>query len=118
MVRNEQVTQDNQKFNVLIYLTDGVITDLQKTIDQIVQCSGLPAAIIIIGVGDADFSTMEQLDADDEALYSSTFRKYMEADVVQFVPFNDYKANPHMLAKEVLMELPGQLLSWMRKNDI
>ena len=47
---------------------------MNKTIDQIVRGSTLPVAIIIVGVGDADFSSMEILDGDDEALYSQTFR--------------------------------------------
>ena len=51
-------------------MTDGIINDMQKTIDQIVRGSDLATAIIIVGVGDADFDTMDQLDADDEALYS------------------------------------------------
>ena len=80
--------------------------------------SDLPIAIIIVGVGDADFTSMEILDADEEALYSSALRRYMSADIVQFVPFNDFKSDPHMLAREVLMELPGQLLNFMRKNNI
>lgn len=91
---------------------------MNKTIDQIVRGSTLPVAIIIVGVGDADFSSMEILDGDDEALYSQTFRQYMAADIVQFVPFNDFKNNPHLLAKEVLEEVPGQLLNFMRKNNI
>ena len=66
-----------------------------------------PLAIVIIGVGDADFKLMEALDGDEEALYSSTYRKYMSADIVQFVPFDDFKAHPALLAKEVLMEIPG-----------
>lgn len=75
-------------------------------------------AIIIVGVGDADFSSMETLDGDDEALYSQSYRKYMAADIVQFVPYNDFKNNPHMLAKETLMEVPTQLLNFMRKHNI
>ncbi len=43
---------------------------MQKTIDEIVRGSELPCAIIIVGVGDADFETMEVLDGDEEALYS------------------------------------------------
>ena len=42
----------------------------------------------------------------------------MSADIVQFVPFNDYKHSSHLLAREVLMEVPGQLLNYMRKNNI
>ena len=34
------------------------------------------------------------------------------------MPFNEFKANPSLLAKETLMELPGQLLQYMRKRNI
>ena len=91
---------------------------MQKTIDEIVRGSGLPLAVIIVGVGEADFSGMDTLDADDEALYSTAYRKYQEADIVQFVPYNDFKSNPHLLANETLNELPGQLLNYMRRNNI
>ena len=91
---------------------------MQKTIDEIVRGSSLPLAIVIVGVGDADFSGMDALDADEEALYSNAYRRYQAADIVQFVPFNEFKNNPHLLAKETLTELPGQLLNYMRKNNI
>jgi len=51
-------------------ITDGIINDMQKTIDEIVRGSGLPLSIIIVGVGNEDFSSMETLDADEEPLYS------------------------------------------------
>merc|ERR1712125_313485 len=97
-----------QKFHILVIITDGIINDMNKTIDEIVRGSENNLAIIV-GVGDADFSGMDTLDADDEALYSQAYRKYMAADIVQFVPFNEFKHNPHLLAKETLMEVPGQL---------
>lgn len=49
-------TQSKQWYNVLLIITDGVITDMQNTIDNIVKGSFLPLSIIIVGVGDADFS--------------------------------------------------------------
>ena len=63
-------------------ITDGIITDMQKTIDQIVRGSELPLSIIIVGVGGADFSNMDVLDADDVPLYSQRYRKNMSADIV------------------------------------
>ena len=51
-------------------MTDGQISDMQKTIDEIVRASFLPLSIIIVGVGDANFNSMEKLDGDEEALYS------------------------------------------------
>ena len=61
---------------------------MKQTIDEIVRASSLPLSIIIVGVGNANFSSMDKLDGDDEALYSNKFGKYAEADIVQFVPFN------------------------------
>jgi hypothetical protein len=55
---------------------------MQKTIDEVVKGSSLPMAVVIVGVGNADFSNMDILDGDDEALYSQTYRKYCEADIV------------------------------------
>ena len=67
--------QQSQKYNILLIITDGVISDLQKTIDQIVYGSELPLSIIIVGVGSADFSAMDELDADETPLYSSAYKK-------------------------------------------
>lgn len=66
----------------MLILTDGIINDMQKTIDQIVRGSELPLSIIIVGVGAADFSSMDVLDADDEPLYSQKYKKYMASDIV------------------------------------
>jgi hypothetical protein len=52
----------------LLLITDGIISDMQQTIEQIVYSSSLPTSIIIVGVGNADFSNMEQLDGDDGLL--------------------------------------------------
>lgn len=79
---------------------------MQKTIDQIVRCSSLPVSIIIVGVGAADFESMDVLDADDVPLYSQRFKKYMESDIVQFVPYREFRNNPIQLAKETLEEVP------------
>lgn len=82
MAQESQVSQMNQKYNILLILTDGVINDMNKTIDEIVRGSELPVAIIIVGIGEAEFDSMETLDGDEEALYSQTYRKYMAADIV------------------------------------
>ena len=111
-------SQVQQKYNILLIITDGVISDLQKTIDQIVYGSELPLSIIIVGVGSADFSAMDELDADETPLYSTVYRKQMAADIVQFVPFRDFANNPMQLAKETLEEVPGQMLNYFRRKGI
>ena len=51
-------------------------------------------------------------------LYSTKYKKNMESDIVQFVPFRKFKNNPEQLARETLDEIPRQLLNFMKKNDI
>ena len=55
-------------FFVLLILTDGVINDMDATKKTIIDNSNLPFSIIIVGVGDADFSLMDELDSDDHLL--------------------------------------------------
>jgi len=118
IVADRKVDQLNQQYFILLIMTDGEITDMEKTVDEIVRLSGLPLSIIIVGVGSADFSKMNILDADEEPLKSSAGQK-CQRDIVQFVPFRDYQ-NVHYskLAADVLKEAPDQLMSWMKTHGI
>lgn len=42
----------------------------------------------------------------------------MASDIVQFVPFSEFKSDPRLLAKEVLEEIPRQFLSFMERHNI
>ena len=55
-------------YHCLLILTDGCIHDLRETVDQIVTCTEHPLSVIIVGVGDADFTAMETLDSDEYTL--------------------------------------------------
>ncbi|KAH7973811.1 hypothetical protein HPB49_005322 [Dermacentor silvarum] len=115
--------RDGQSYFVLLIITDGVISDMPRTREAIVQASSLPMSIIIIGVGNADFSAMEVLDGDVVQLSSGCHRA--ERDIVQFVPLNKvlqgggtWQSYQMRLAKEVLAEIPGQVTSYMYKHNI
>jgi vacuolar-type H+-ATPase subunit F/Vma7 len=45
-----------------LLITDGIINDINETIDEIVRASSLPISIIIVGVGSEDFEAMQVLD--------------------------------------------------------
>ncbi len=133
----------------------GVLDDLQAAVDEIVRGNDLPVSIIIVGIGAADFEKMDVLvsrlavlfgishfcvkDADDAPL-RSTWGELARRDIVQFVPFREFKDKVRVrglrvarmlyfllthvfqglavLAKEVLEEVPGQLLSYMKSRNI
>ncbi len=98
-------------YSVLLILTDGEIHDKDETMNLILQSARLPLSIIIIGVGNEDFTTMKFLDGDDElkklAKGGQTVR-----DLVQFVAYNEYQGDIQKLAQEVLEELPSQLVNY------
>lgn len=64
-------SQRNQKYQICLILTDGLISDIEETKDAIVELSDYPISIIIIGIGEDDFEEMSLLDADTCALYSN-----------------------------------------------
>jgi len=107
------------QYFILLILTDGIITDMKQTKDEIVAISNehLPLSIVIVGIGNADFSAMDELDGDDHGLMNSK-GEYAKRDVVQFVPYNKYKHNINELSRETLAEIPTQFLSYVRHHKI
>jgi hypothetical protein len=98
-------------------LTDGIINDMDRTIDALVEASYLPLSVIIIGIGHADFSNMDVLDADDSPLYDRNGKKAAR-DLVQFVPFYQYQNDGTKLAEQVLEEVPRQVVDFYKMKGI
>nr|XP_057908986.1 copine-4 isoform X1 [Doryrhamphus excisus] len=111
-------TKEAMQYFILLILTDGVITDMADTREAIVQASHLPMSVIIVGVGNADFSDMQMLDGDDGILRSPKGEPVLR-DIVQFVPFRNFKhASPAALAKSVLAEVPNQVVDYYNSKGI
>ncbi|KAL8581960.1 hypothetical protein ACOMHN_027942 [Nucella lapillus] len=118
--------RDGTEYFVLLIITDGIITDMPQTTEAIVRASGLPISIIIVGVGNAEFAAMNVLDGDDVRL--SFKGQYAQRDIVQFVPLRQFlvggaQGQPSQtcqaaLAKEVLAEIPDQVVQYMKKYNL
>ena len=107
---------DPSQYFVLLIITDGIITDIDATKAAIIKASSLPISIIIIGVGDADFTEMNALDSDDRLLRHGDL--VAKRDIVQFVELRQFVSGSYwskdLLAKNILAEIPAQLSSWMK----
>ncbi|XP_051203165.1 protein BONZAI 3 isoform X1 [Lolium perenne] len=118
-IANHAVQYSNNKYFVLLIITDGVITDVQETKDAIVRASDLPLSILIVGVGNADFTQMRILDADFGKRLESSTGRIATRDIVQFVPVQEVQAGGTVtVVQSLLEELPGQFLEYMRTRDI
>jgi hypothetical protein len=100
--------ENNDTYIVLLILTDGEVHDMEVCKALLVDAARIPLSVIIVGIGNADFTKMEILDGDD-GLVDAKGRS-ADRDLVQFVPFNEFRNNPMLLAEEVLEELPDQLV--------
>ena len=113
-------------YHCLVILTDGVIHDLRDTVDKVVECTSHPISIIIVGIGDADFTAMETLDSDEFVLVNSQNQK-ARRDICQFVELSEFKEEmpdgtvvTHIdkLAEKVLEEVPDQLCGFMKERNL
>merc|ERR1712150_334129 len=116
---------DGSQYFILLIITDGIITDIKETKSAIVDAACLPISIIIVGVGEADFDAMEELDGDTVRVTDQRGR-VASRDIVQFVPMcnilgnggpNSKRAGVY-LANEVLAEIPKQLVGFMKSQKI
>ena len=104
-------------YQVLLIITDGIICDMEATKSAIIAASYLPMSIIIIGVGSEDFQAMDDLDSDDQLLQQGAHTA--QRDIVQFVELNRFVSgergwDKELLAREVLAEMPEQIVGFMR----
>ncbi|XP_059090239.1 copine-8-like [Tigriopus californicus] len=122
VTRFAQTYQDGRQYFVLLIITDGIITDMDMTKQAIIEASKYPMSIIIVGVGEEDFSAMEELDSDDKLL--SYYNQKAQRDIVQFVELRKFLSprdqtwDKAMLAKEVMAEVPGQVVDWMKFKGV
>jgi len=102
-----QIVKATKAYHILLIIADGQVTNRAHTEAAIVRASEYPLSIILVGVGDGPFDTMEDF---DDALPQRRF------DNFQFVNFTrisqHYPANPEVaFAIAALMEIPEQYLA-------
>lgn len=108
--------EQTKTYTILLIITDGTINDMRETVDAIVAASAnSPISIIIVGVGNANFDAMDELDADEHPLRASDGTQ-MARDIVQFVPFRNYQNNQMKLAGDLLAEIPRQVHEFCQKR--
>ena len=111
-------TSVENNFFVLCIFTDGGIHDLEETKELVVTLSSLPVSIIIVGIGDEDFSQMDVLDADSIVLVDSKGRTAAR-DIIQFVKFDELKDLAEVEVSNTMMaEVPDQFVDYMVMNHI
>jgi hypothetical protein len=99
-------SQHDQHYSVLLIITNGAISDMAASKRKIVELSRTaPVSVVIVGVGSADFRSMQELD-DGEG-----------GAIVQFVHYQ-LGISEDDLTTRVLAEIPNALVDAMVKRNI
>ena len=78
----------------------------------------MPVSLIVIGIGDEDFSQMIVLDADSNVLLDSNGRAAAR-DIIQFVKFNDLSELAQVeVNNQMMAEMPDQFVDYMVLNKV
>lgn len=100
----------------MLVLTSGKIDDINETKLKLNTISeNSPLSCVLVGIGDGDFSGMEDLDNHDQDTE-------VGRDITKFVRFNDYiesnEINKQGICEAVLDEIPEQLVTYFQKKGI
>jgi hypothetical protein len=95
--------EGKMSYTILLILTAGNVEHVEETKQLLIEASEDPLSVVIVGIGDADFSSMQFLDEHDP-------EKEAGRDITKFVRFSDYKSF-NALTEAVLDEIPDQLVS-------
>ncbi|CAG9532621.1 unnamed protein product [Cercopithifilaria johnstoni] len=98
----------SDNYFVLLIVTDGCVTNPERTVNAIVDCAELPISIVIVGVGNQDFSPMQRLLS--PTLKSSEGR-LLRREIVTFVPYTASMTSNDLVTK-LLLNVPRQFLTW------
>jgi len=104
----EEANQEGKmKYGILLIITNGTVSDVDETLASLEKASDAPLSIVVVCVGDNDFTAMNELD--DQRSYR---------DILQFVEFNAHKHDSNSLTQATLNEIPGQLVGYFQRNGI
>jgi hypothetical protein len=115
--RTIRASRRRQCYTTLCIFSAGKVDDLVQTIDLICNAAeDAPLSIIIIGVGNRDFSAIEKLVADESGRLRDSRGIPIARDIVSFVSLKQFAGNATEVVSEALKEIPEHFVTYFVNN--
>ena len=99
-----QICERQRSYHILVIIADGQVTNRAHTEAAIVRASNYPLSIILVGVGDGPWDTMEEF---DDSLPQRKFDNFQFVNMTEIIAqYNELPEVAFSLA--CLMEVPEQ----------
>ena len=98
-----------KNFEVILIVIDSEINDYDQFKQLIMKRINLPISIIIVGVGDSDFSKMKKFETNNEIGIYNKYNMPIERDFVHFIEYRELNNNPKMLANRILKDISNEI---------
>jgi hypothetical protein len=117
--RTVRSSKQRQNYTILCVFTAGDIADLQESVDLICTAAeDAPMSLVIIGVGNRDFSAIEKLTGDETGKLRDSRGIPIARQIVTFVSFKQFAGNANEVIAEALKEIPEQFVEYHVNNGI
>mmetsp|Transcript_30324 Transcript_30324/g.61926 ORF Transcript_30324/g.61926 Transcript_30324/m.61926 type:complete len:743 (+) Transcript_30324:153-2381(+) len=102
-------SQSSKKYCILLVLTDGMVSDLASTKNLVRAFRGLPLSVVVVGIGRADFTEMQQW---------SDVADIQERGRFTFVEFRELQFDSKALSRKALEKVPHEVVGYFLDRDI
>lgn len=107
--RAKKFEHGSLRYGVLLVLTDGIVSDADTTRALLHAISDLPLTVLIVGIGAADFTRMNEI-----VEYSNSTSRHN----VSFVSYREHQDDPRALSTAALRDIPNHIVDYFAGKGI
>ena len=107
--RAKKFEDGSLQYGVLLVLTDGIVSDADTTKALLHAISDLPLTVLMIGIGAADFTRMNEI-----VEYSNSTSR----NNVSFVSYREHQDDPRALSTAALRDIPNHIVDYFAGKGI
>jgi hypothetical protein len=109
--------EENKKYYILLILTSDDISDIQQTINSVINASSLPLSILIACIGGRTFRNITMLANEQQHMAGSKGVK-SDRNIVHFSSLSSCNYSCTEVCKNLLSKVSSDLLEYYRIRDI